>query len=312
MKQRVRRLCLAGFWALFGAASAAAEPLRIGVSLADLGNPFFYRLAQHLQDAAHELSDQTIDMDVVSNAYDIDRQRAQIQHFIDRQVDIIFLSAADSQAVEPAIKQARRAGIVVTAVDIDARGADVSVTTDNVQAGVIACRDLAHRLNGQGRVAIINGASVSSVTDRVAGCRAVLQEHPGLVLVSDQFNAGGTYGGGLEAMTFLLSQHPGINAVFAINDPSALGAAEAARLGQRPDILITAVDGSDAFIDAMRNGNPNLVATAAQSPNAMAWQAMAISLSHHHQRNQSPAVVRIPTELIRQEAVAAERLDSGQ
>lgn len=299
-------LCLGSLWlAGQSVVRADSDTLRVGVSLADLGNPFFYALAQHLQDAANDQSSQPVDMTVVSSAYDLQRQQAQIRRFIDDRVDIILLSAADSVGIEPSIHQARQAGITVTAVDIDAQGADLSVTTDNVQAGMVACRYLAERMGGEGDLGVINGASVSSVTDRVAGCRAALQEYPEIRLVSDRFNAGGTFGGGLEAMTFLLSQHPSINGVFAINDPSALGAAEAATMAGREDVLITSVDGSDEVLAAMAANHPNLIGTAAQSPEEMARRAIEMSLKHRENRLQSPRSIRIPTHMITRETLAA-------
>lgn len=300
-------LCLGSLWlAGQSVVRADTDTLRVGVSLADLGNPFFYALAQHLQDAANDQSSQPVEMTVVSSAYDLQRQQAQIRRFIDDRVDIILLSAADSVGIEPVIHQARQAGITVTAVDIDAQGADLSVTTDNVQAGMVACRYLAERMGGAGDLGIINGASVSSVTDRVAGCRAALQEYPGIRLVSDRFNAGGTFGGGLEAMTFLLSQHPSINGVFAINDPSALGAAEAATMAGREDVLITSVDGSDQVLAALAANHPNLIGTAAQSPEEMARRAIEVSLAHRANRLQSPRSIRIPTHLITRESLPVE------
>lgn len=299
-------LCLGSLWlAGQSVVRADSDTLRVGVSLADLGNPFFYALAQHLQDAANDQSSQPVDMTVVSSAYDLQRQQAQIRRFIDDRVDIILLSAADSVGIEPSIHQARQAGITVTAVDIDAQGADLSVTTDNVQAGMVACRYLAERMGGAGDLGVINGASVSSVTDRVAGCRAALQEYPEIRLVSDRFNAGGTFGGGLEAMTFLLSQHPSINGVFAINDPSALGAAEAATMAGREDVLITSVDGSDEVLAAMAANHPNLIGTAAQSPEEMARRAIEMSLKHRENRLQSPRSIRIPTHMITRDTLAA-------
>lgn len=299
-------LCLGCFWlAGQSVVRADTDTLRVGVSLADLGNPFFYALAQHLQDAANDQSSQPVDMTVVSSAYDLQRQQAQIRRFIDDRVDIILLSAADSVGIEPSIHQARQAGITVTAVDIDAQGADLSVTTDNVQAGMVACRYLAERMGREGDLGIINGASVSSVSDRVAGCRAALQEYPEIRLVSDRFNAGGTFGGGLEAMTFLLSQHPSINGVFAINDPSALGAAEAATMASRDDVLITSVDGSDEVLSALAADHPNLIGTAAQSPEGMARRAIEMSLAHRENRLQSPRSIRIPTHMITRETLAA-------
>lgn len=283
---------------LVALAAGAAEPLRMGVSLSDLGNPFFYSLAEHIQQAATELSSRPVELEVVSSAYDLERQRQQIRRFIEEGVSIILLNAADSDAIEPDIRLAQKAGIIVTAIDIDARGADVTVTSDNVQAGEIACQYLVDRMNHQGQVAIINGARVSSVTERVVGCRSVLNNYADIVLVDDAYNGGGTFGGGLEAGTFLLSQRPDVQGVFAINDPSALGAAEAAQLSERADLWIVAVDGSADFLEAMADGQPNLLATAVQSPAQMARLAVQQSLARLAQPQQTPPqTIRIPTHL---------------
>lgn len=281
--------------------ACAEQPLRIGASLSDLGNPFFYSLAEHIQDAATELSTRPVELDVVSSAYDLERQRQQIRRFIAEGVNIILLNAADSEAIEPDIRLAQKAGIVVTAIDIDARGADITVTTDNIQAGEIACQHLVTRMGYQGQVAIINGARVSSVTERVAGCRSVLNNYAAIELVEDRYNGGGTFGGGLEAGTFLLSQRPEVQGVFAINDPSALGVAEAAELSGRDGLWIVAVDGSVEFLQAMADGQPNLLATAAQSAQQMARLAVEQSLERLAQRQSEPHTIRMPTYLITSE-----------
>ncbi len=295
----MKQLLAAWFLGLMMTLSTTAEePLRIGASLSDLGNPFFYSLAEDIQNAANELSDRPVELTVVSSAYDLNRQRQQIRRFIDDRVDIILLNAADSQAIEPDIRLAQKAGIVVTAIDIDAQGADITVTTDNVQAGEIACQYLVDQMHYQGQVAIINGANVSSVTERVAGCRAILNNYPEIELVGDQYNGGGTFGGGLEATTFLLSQQPTVQGVFAINDPSALGAAQAAELSGRQDVQIVSVDGSSEFLDALAGNHPNLLATAAQSPEKMARLAVEKSLDRMQRPNQAPITIRIPTHLI--------------
>ena len=295
----MKQLLAAWFLGLMMTLSTTAEePLRIGASLSDLGNPFFYSLAEDIQNAANELSDRPVELTVVSSAYDLNRQRQQIRRFIDDRVDIILLNAADSQAIEPDIRLAQKAGIVVTAIDIDAQGADITVTTDNVQAGEIACQYLVDQMHYQGQVAIINGANVSSVTERVAGCRAILNNYPEIELVGDQYNGGGTFGGGLEATTFLLSQQPTVQGVFAINDPSALGAAQAAELSGRQDVQIVSVDGSSEFLAALASNHPNLLATAAQSPEKMARLAVEKSLDRMQRPNQAPITIRIPTHLI--------------
>lgn len=282
---------------------ASAETLKIGVSVADLGNPFFATLADAVGTSARAAHPGKVDLLVRSSAYDLDRQTSQIHEFTAERVDIIVLAAADSDAIEPAVRQAQQAGIIVAAVDINARGADVTVTTENVQAGEVACQHMADRLEYAGRVAIINGARVSSVTDRVAGCRSVLNDHPGIELVSEEYNGGGTYNGGLEAMTYLINAQPELDAVFVINDPSAIGAIDAARMAGRTDVFIVSVDGSPEGIAALQQDPPILAATAAQFPRSMAETAVQESIHRLSSAGvqSDNRVIRIPTRLVTRE-----------
>ncbi len=278
--------------------SLSAEPISIGVSLADLGNPFFTELGEALNHEAQLQTHGQVRIDIQSSAYDLERQQNQLRQFIQDNVDLILLSAAHSELIAADIRLAQRAGIVVTAIDIDADGADVTVTSDNIQAGEISCQALVNRLGNQGRIAIINGAKVSSVSDRVAGCRSVLNNYPDIELIADQINGGGTFEGGLEAMTFLLSRYDDIAGVFAINDPSALGALKALKLFGNHQVLIASVDGSEKFVRAMNEGEKQLIATAAQKPADMANLAIKYSLQKIAEKDATPIVVRIPTSLV--------------
>lgn len=102
-------------------------------------------------------------MTLVSSGYDLGQQVAQIDNFIAAKVDMIILNAADSKGIGPAVKRAKEAGIVVVAVDVAAEGADATITSDNTQAGEMACKYITDRLNGKGNVVIINGPPVSAV-----------------------------------------------------------------------------------------------------------------------------------------------------
>jgi ribose transport system substrate-binding protein len=281
----------------------AAELTSIGVSVADLGNPFFVQIAQSISERARKLAGDRVRVIVRSSAYDLARQRRQIQEFIQMKVDLIILSAADSIKIEKDVRSAQKAGIGVIAVDINAAGADVTITTDNVQAGEIACEYLAQRLEGEGNVVIINGASISSVIDRVAGCRDVLGRYPGIRLLSDRLNGGGTVEGGLEVMTYLINAHERIHGVFAINDPSAHGAVMAARQAGRRDFIIASVDGSPAARKALTRSDSRWVASAAQSPQQMAELAVETGFTLLQEKRVASKLILIPAQLITAENI---------
>ena len=131
--------------------ASAAGPERIGVTVTDLGNPFFVRIARGVENSARRIIGPDVRVHVASSAYDVNRQSEQIDDFVRRKVDLIVLIAADPQALEPAVRRAQAQGVRVVAVDVRAAGADATFTTDNVQAGVLACQHIVTRFSGPSR-----------------------------------------------------------------------------------------------------------------------------------------------------------------
>ena len=149
------------------AASAQdAELDRAGITVGTLGNPFFVPLIKGAEDGLKE-GNAEVDVTVVGADYDLNKQASQIDSFIGTNAKIIMLNAVDAVAIKPFVEKAKAAGIIVAAMDVFAGGVDLTVMTNNVQAGELACEDLAKRLNGKGDVVIINGPPVSSIIDRV-------------------------------------------------------------------------------------------------------------------------------------------------
>jgi len=68
-------------------------------------------------------------------------------------------------------------------------------------------------------------------------------------------------------MKLILEEHPGLAAVFAENDPMAVGAANAAAEAGRKDILIVGFNGDQIARDAISAGL--MQATVAQDPAEM-------------------------------------------
>ena len=283
---------------VFSPAIPAAELSRIGVTVTDLGNPFFVRIARGVENAARKIAGPNVRVDVLSSAYDLNRQIEQIDSFIQRKVDLIMLIAADSAAIEPAVRRAQAAGIRVIALDVRAAGADATFTTDNVQAGELACAYVAERLHGRGNVVILSGPSVSSITDRVSGCRAKLDAVPGIHILSADRNGGGSSEGAFIKMTDILTQFPQIDAVFGINDPTALGVEEAARQAGRKEFFIVGIDGAPRVKARLRAADSLIVATVAQMPDVLAQKAVESGYALIQNRPLPQPVVLIPAVLL--------------
>lgn len=290
---------------LGGGTLYAAEKLAIGISVSDLGNPYFIQIARGAESRAKELAGDDAEVVVVSSAYDVERQIVQIEAFVRRGMDMILLSAASYDGVEEAVLKAREAGVRVLAIDVNAKGADATVTTDNVQAGEIACDYLAKEIGEKGNLAIINGPQVSSIKERVEGCKNTLANYPDVHLLSSDKNGGGSREGGLEAMTYLFTEFQDIDGVFTINDPSALGAQHAAEFAGRDDFIIVSIDGSPLAEQQLRSPRSLIRATAAQFPNAMAAKAVETGYRLMQGEPLEQTSIRIPAVLVTRETVNA-------
>lgn len=256
-----------------GAAAEARELTKVGVTVVDLGNPFFGAIGNAVEAAAKEASGPDVEVILASGDYDLNKQSTQFDNFIQAGVDLILVSPVDSQAIGAAVERAKAAGIVVVAVDNAAMGAQATVTTDNVEAGRQACGYLAETLGDKGDVIIINGPAVSGVIDRVKGCHEVLDGKPGMTILSEEQRPNGTREGGLTTMSALLTKFDHVDGVFAINDPQAIGADLAGKQVGRSEFVIVTVDGSPDIAESLKS-DTLVVASSAQLPGQLAKTAL--------------------------------------
>ncbi|GLH80278.1 sugar ABC transporter substrate-binding protein [Bradyrhizobium sp. SSBR45G] len=285
------------------APSSAKELKSIGVSLGSLGNPFFVALSKGAEFEAKK-TNPNVKITAVGFEYDLGKQVTQIDNFIAAGVDMILLNPGDPKAIGPAIKKAQAAGILVVAVDTAAEGADATVTTNNVQAGEISCQYIVDKLGGKGDVIIQNGPQVSAVIDRVNGCKSVLAKAPGIKLLSSDQDAKGSREGGLTVTQGYLTRFPKIDAIFAINDPQAIGTDLAARQQQRTGIIITAVDGAPDIESALKDpASQQIQASASQDPFFMARRAVQIGVSILNGQKPASTVELLPSKLITRDNV---------
>ncbi|UOP10369.1 ABC transporter substrate-binding protein [Pseudomonas palleroniana] len=288
--------------ALVSQAVDARELKALGISMGSLGNPYFVTLADGATARAKELNP-NVKVTSVSADYDLSKQFSQIDNFISSKVDLILLNAVDPSAMASAIKKARDAGIVVVAVDVDAKGVNATVQTDNVEAGKLACQFLVDKLSGKGNVIIQNGPQVTAVTDRVKGCKAAFAAAPGIKVLSDDQDGKGSREGGLNVMQGYLTRFPKIDGLFAINDPQAIGSDLAAKQLKRSGMLITSVDGAPDIENALKT-DTQIQASASQDPWAMAQTAVNVGNDILNDKAPAEAVTLLTPKLITRDNVA--------
>jgi ribose transport system substrate-binding protein len=260
-------------------------PNSVGVSVSSLENPYFVALSHGARDKAKQINPK-LKFNVVSAGYSVDKQTAQIQNMIQQKVDLILVSASSEEGLVNVLTAARQQGIIVIGVDVRAKGAIQTVLTDNVQAGQTVCDFLARSINGKGRAAIQTGPQVSSVIDRVAGCKQAWSKYHAIELVGESENGEGSVWGGYSATQKLLKQQGAVDIIFAINDRQAIGTQQALQKAQQTQTKIGSVDGSQAVVSAIAQGS-QIIATASQSPRTMGQRAIELSMALHQDHNKA-------------------------
>lgn len=302
MRKSLLAMSAVALVALSSASLAEEKVDQAGISVGTLGNPFFVPLIKGAEDGI-KAANPDAQITVVGADYDLNKQASQIDTFIASGSKIIMLNAVDAVAIKPFVEKAKAAGIVVAAMDVSAAGADLTVMTNNVQAGELACEELAKRLDGKGDVVIINGPPISSIMDRVKGCQQAFAKYPDIKILSDNQDGKASREGGLAVMQALLTRFPKIDAVFGANDPSAIGADLAAKQLNRSEMIIAGVDGSPDFVAALKSEGTRLVASSSQDPYAMAKKAAEEAVALLNGKKPEQEVTLLDTILVTKENV---------
>ncbi|MGF9759271.1 ABC transporter substrate-binding protein [Microvirga sp. 0TCS3.31] len=280
------------------AAPAHAKDVKnVGISVGLLGNPFFVATIKGIEAKAKEITP-AAKITSVSADYDLNKQFTQMDNFSAAGTDIVMINAVDPKAIEPSVKRAQAAGMVIAAFDVAAAGADVTVMTDNVKAGELSCQYIADHLKGKGDVLIINGPQVSSIVDRVTGCKKVFSKYPDIKVLSDNQDAKGSREGGFAVGQSLLTRFPKIDAVFAINDPTAIGVSLAAKQLNRNEFIITGVDGAPDIENELKSGTSLIKASASQDPYIMAAQSYELAVGIVNGKKPEKNVILLDPKLI--------------
>lgn len=233
----------------------AKRSVTIGVSLLTRTHPFYQDLEAGLTEAARAAGYELV---VTAGEFDVARQKDQLQEFIVRRVDAIIVSPCDSKSIGTSVKSANDAGIPVFTADIACLASGVKVishiASDNVAGGALAAQAVAEALAGTGTVAIIDHPEVESVIQRVKGFEDELSKHPGMRIVS-KLSGRGTKDQAFRTAEDILQAHPELDAIFGINDDSALGALAAVEKAGRLDrVKIVGFDAVPEAREAIKAG----------------------------------------------------------
>ena len=272
---------------------------KIGAVYMTMNNPYFNVVNEKIKSVVRSRGDVMVTRD---SALDSEMQNRQIEAFVQDGVDAILVNAVDWIKVEPALADARAAGILVIAVDAlvrDSSLVDGSIISDNYQAGVLCAKDLF----------LIQETNRSAV-DRIQGFKDTLDAAGWPYEVVDELDCKGQLEIAQPLVEQLLVDGAQMDVVMGLNDPSALGAMAALdAAGRLPDVLVYGVDGAPEAKTMIYE--KRMTATAAQSP-LQTGEETAELLYKVLDGREIPKETVIPVRLITQENIGLFNLSSWE
>lgn len=188
---------------------------------------------------------------------DYKTQNTLIENAVEEGARAIIFSAIDYEANAAAIDAAAQAGVLIINIDSQVNSEYVSayIGVDNYGAGRMAAQSALDGVSGQLRVGLVNyEVNGANGRDRAAGaCDAFEQSGRAEVIATVQThpNSEDARRDALE----MLRDHPEINVLIALNEPSSVGTARAVHQMQRADDLwLVAFDSNLETVDALQNG----------------------------------------------------------
>lgn len=289
--------------------SQADRPV-IGVSVLTLTHAFFQDLTAALEE---EAAANGFDVVITSCEFDIARQKNQVSDFVVRQVDAIVLAPCDSRAIGTSIQEANAAGIPVFTADIAALAEGIEVVThvatDNYQGGRLAAQAILEATGGSGTVAIIDHPEVESAIMRTSGFFDELEARNASIEVVAQLPGGGVKDRAFRVAEDILQAHPDLDAIFAINDDTALGAVAAIeKAGRENAVQVVGFDGTREARRAIYDGK--IYADVIQHPGDIGRQTVQ-AIVQYMNGEQVQDEILIPASLYTQQDAQADPMLQG-
>lgn len=231
---------------------------------------------------------------------DYARQIQIVDSMVARHVDGMAVAANERKALVQPVERAVASGMPVTVFDsgLDSDKPMTFLATNNYEGGMMAARELARLLHGEGTVAVVMHAPGSGSTmDREKGFEdALAKEFPKIKIVATQYGQG-ERAKALAAAENILSAHPDLGGIFGSSEPSSLGvslALKARNLGGK--VKAVGFDASDNLIEDLRSGVMD--ALVVQDPFRMGHEAVRTVVEKLTQGKDPPKRMDLSARLV--------------
>lgn len=267
--------------------------LVFGACYMTMNNPFYEVINNELKKEIEKKGGELI---VRNPELDIDKQNEQIEEFVAKKVNGIFVNPINSNKLS-SLRSAKEAGIPVIAIDASVNNKDFLdclVESDNYNAGVLCAQNMMQKLQSA-NIVLLKHSTVESAVSRIQGFVDTIKNYPQYKIV-DSAECEGQLERAMPVMKSILKKHTKIDVIMALNDPAALGALAAIESLHYKNIHVYGVDGTPDLKSIIKQ-SPYIAGTAAQSPIKFG-QLAARNMYRILERKNVPHTIEVPVTMI--------------
>lgn len=207
---------------------------------------------------------------------------AQIQimdSMINRHVDAICLAPIDRKVMVNVVERAAKANIPVVIFDssIDTESFVSQVATDNFAAGQLAADRMGEILKGKGKIVMVavQPGAASTMAREEGFEKRIAEKFPDIKIVDKRYGLA-DFAKSLAVAENMLTAYPDLAGLFASNESSSVGAAQALK-GRSTSVKMVGFDWSPTLLEDLRNGL--IDSLVVQHPFRMGYESVRAAVS---------------------------------
>jgi ribose transport system substrate-binding protein len=212
--------------------NSGAKKYRIGISIPAADHGWTAGVKYWAEQEIKNHPDVEWDIQTAENP---DKQIQSLDAMSAKKLDALVILATESAPVTPAAKKLKEAGVFIVNVDrgfTDDKIADIFLAGDNKEFGRKSAEFIAKKLNGKGKILVLEGIACTVNTDRVEAAKAVFAKFPGIQILDSQpgeWNQEKAF----NVAQALIVKHKEFDAIWAQDDDMALGVEKALKAAGR-------------------------------------------------------------------------------
>ncbi len=185
------------------------------------------------------------------------KQVSDIEDLVAKGVNLLIVKPRDEKTLVETFRSVMKKGIPVILIDryVEEEAYTVFIGSDNREVGVAAAKAMSGMLKAKGNVVFIEGTpGASSYIDRTEGFGQEMKKSPGIKILASQPCLAKRDEGKKLMENWLQAYGKQINGVHSNTDEITMGVIQALQEANRPDVVVTSVNGQMEVLKQIMEG----------------------------------------------------------